>query len=188
MHTTNAIVQAGVAGLMRNLSVSDDNRKQIIVAGGMEALVLSSQIHADNEKLQGEVAGALRNLAGEKSPREGEEGGAPAPAPAEASTAGIKPPVARARPHDAARLEVAGEREPQGLEREEGALVAQAAAERRQHARRADAPDEPEPQGLEPKEVSALRERHCARGPRAQPSQGLRLLDHGFGSDCVRLQ
>ena len=57
--------------------------------------MLSSQIHADNEKLQGEVAGALRNLAGEKSPREGEEGGAPAPAPAEASTAGIKPPVAR---------------------------------------------------------------------------------------------
>ena len=26
------------------------------------------------------------------------------------------------------------------------------------------------------------------RGPRAQPSQGLRLVDHGFGSDCVRLQ
>ena len=54
-----------MAGALRNLSVTEANRKAIIASGGMESLVLASQIHADNEKLQSEVAGALRNLAGE---------------------------------------------------------------------------------------------------------------------------
>jgi hypothetical protein len=55
-------VQAGVAGALRNLSVTEANRKAIIKCGGMEALVLASQIHAENEKLQSEVAGAPRTL------------------------------------------------------------------------------------------------------------------------------
>ena len=89
MHTTNAIVQAGVAGALRNLSVNPVHRSAIVEAGGTEALLLAAQvrnhdpnaasrparvtgqpihrasaaqIHTGNEKLQKEVQGALRNL------------------------------------------------------------------------------------------------------------------------------
>ena len=37
-------MQAGVAGALRNLSVTEANRKMIVVSGGMEALVLASQV------------------------------------------------------------------------------------------------------------------------------------------------
>ena len=60
-----ATVQAGVAGALRNLSASEATRQAIVAAGGMEALSAAAQLHADNERLQAEVAGALRNLAGE---------------------------------------------------------------------------------------------------------------------------
>jgi hypothetical protein len=60
----NAIVQAGVAGALRNLSASETTRQAIVAAGGKEALAMATQLHADNERLQAEVAGALRNLAG----------------------------------------------------------------------------------------------------------------------------
>ena len=68
MHTTNAIVQAGVAGALRNLSVNEANRKLILQAGGVSALDTAQQMHAGNEKLQIEVAGARRNLLGEQKP------------------------------------------------------------------------------------------------------------------------
>ena len=57
--------QAGVAGALRNLSASEATRQAIVAAGGMEALSAAAQLHVDNERLQAEVAGALRNLAGE---------------------------------------------------------------------------------------------------------------------------
>ena len=63
--TLCATVQAGVAGALRNLSASEATRQAIVAAGGMEALSAAAQLHADNERLQAEVAGALRNLAGE---------------------------------------------------------------------------------------------------------------------------
>ena len=88
-------MQAGVAGALRNLSVTEANRKMIVVSGGMEALVLASQIHADNEKLQSEVAGALRNLAGEKTPAEKEAEEAKKVADAAAQSSAATPAVAK---------------------------------------------------------------------------------------------
>jgi hypothetical protein len=58
-------VQAGVAGALRNLSVNESNRKQIIACGGIAALDMAATLHAENEKLQIEVAGARRNLLGD---------------------------------------------------------------------------------------------------------------------------
>ena len=54
-----------MAGALRNLSASEATRQVILAGGGMEALTMATQLHADNERLQAEVAGALRNLAGE---------------------------------------------------------------------------------------------------------------------------
>ena len=54
------------AGALRNLSVKAALREAIVAGGGMETLAMATQVHADNEKLQAEVAAALRNLAGEK--------------------------------------------------------------------------------------------------------------------------
>ena len=65
-HAANAIVQAGVAGALRNLSATEATRQAIVAGGGMEALAMATQLHADNERLQHEVAGALRNLAAEE--------------------------------------------------------------------------------------------------------------------------
>ena len=75
--------------------MTEANRKMIIVSGGMEALVLASQIHADNEKLQSEVAGALRNLAGEKTPAEKEAEEAKKVADAAAQSSAATPAVAK---------------------------------------------------------------------------------------------
>ena len=44
MHTSNATVQAGVAGALRNLAVTEGNRKAIIASGGIEAIVLAAQV------------------------------------------------------------------------------------------------------------------------------------------------
>ena len=42
-HYISCTTQAGVAGALRNLSVTEANRKKIIANGGMESLVLASQ-------------------------------------------------------------------------------------------------------------------------------------------------
>ena len=58
-------------------------------------VLLASQIHADNEKLQSEVAGALRNLAGEKTPAEKEAEEAKKVADAAAESSAATPAVAK---------------------------------------------------------------------------------------------
>ena len=61
-HGANAMVQAQVAGALRNLSLNDDIAEQIAGAGGIEALATIARTHADTGKVQAGVAGALRNL------------------------------------------------------------------------------------------------------------------------------
>ena len=67
MCTSLHLLQAGVAGALRNLSTSEAARAAIVAGGGVEALAVAARLHADNGRLQAEVAGALHNLAGEQS-------------------------------------------------------------------------------------------------------------------------
>ena len=68
-HISNAIVQAGVAGALRNLAIDEANRKLIVDAGGITTLDAAATMHKDNQRVQGEITGAKRNLMGEAPPK-----------------------------------------------------------------------------------------------------------------------
>ena len=73
-------------------------RKESTIAGALLPPCRASQIHADNEKLQSEVAGALRNLAGEKEDDKTKgkaAAGATSARPASPGRAGARPATAR---------------------------------------------------------------------------------------------
>ena len=56
VHLDNAVVQAGVAGALSNLSVDDEIEQQIATQGGIHALVEASREHVGNVKVQARVA------------------------------------------------------------------------------------------------------------------------------------
>jgi|TARA_B110000196_G_C20724779_1_gene465861 hypothetical protein len=56
VHLDNAVVQAGVAGALSNLSVDDEIEQQIATQGGIHALVEASRVHVGNVKVQARVA------------------------------------------------------------------------------------------------------------------------------------
>jgi len=55
-------VQAGVAGALRNLSVSPQIAQLIVEKNAIQSLVQAAQVHTTNAIVQAGVAGALRNL------------------------------------------------------------------------------------------------------------------------------
>ena len=62
VHINNAVVQAGVAGALSNLSVDDEIEQLIATRGGIDALVGASAAHVGNVKVQARVVRALTNL------------------------------------------------------------------------------------------------------------------------------
>ena len=75
-------VQARVAGALRKMSATDENKREIAEAGGVRALIESSRMHLDNAMVQASVAGVLSNLSvDDEIEREiASEGGIEAPA------------------------------------------------------------------------------------------------------------
>jgi len=61
-HSESAEVQAGVAGALRNLSVSASIAQLIVEKNAIQSLVNAARIHTTNAIVQAGVAGALRNL------------------------------------------------------------------------------------------------------------------------------
>ena len=57
VNINNAVVQAGVAGALSNLSVDDEIEQLIATRGGIDALVGASAAHVGNVKVQARVVG-----------------------------------------------------------------------------------------------------------------------------------
>jgi hypothetical protein len=68
-HLESAEVQAGVAGALRNLSVSPSIAQLIVEKNAIQSLVQAAQAHSTNAIVQAGVAGALRNLSVNESNR-----------------------------------------------------------------------------------------------------------------------
>ena len=70
MHIDDAVVQAGVMGVISNLSVDDEIEQTIATAGGIEMLIRAAQAHRTDAKVQARVVRALTNLSVHESNKE----------------------------------------------------------------------------------------------------------------------